>query len=344
MVRGREISRWYSTSIDAGRLIIGAFVVLSQNAPAADAIKLKGMVKEWVQKDISNHGADVGSYGNMYVTELINNIINDTSISPRGEPDRMDIFPVMDRAVMARDGYSFGISMFSSRIENFERMNRENTKGWYHGVGATYLYIGDQTQYVNDYWATVDPFQIPGVTAEANTSTYSDKISDKSWVGGVKLLDKYGVAGMELSLNPTLFGMDLSAKKSWFMFDNEIVALGSNITARDNKVVETTLENRKLNNSANEMLVVNGKVKSSSLHWTESMKGVNWICLAGKKSDRGIGYYFPRVTKVKGIREKRTGKWTDINTYYNGDSALRSNNYLTLWLDHGNNPSNSSYS
>ena len=344
MVRGREISRSYSTSIDAGRLIIGAFAVLAQNAPAADAAKLKSMVKEWVQKDILNHGANVGSYGNMYVTELINNIINDISISPRGEPDRMDIFPVMDRAVMARDGYSFGISMFSSRIENFECMNRENTKGWYYGAGATYLYFGNQPQYACDYWATVDPFRIPGVTAEAKKPTYSGRTSDKSWVGGVKLLDKYGVAGMELSLNPTLFGMDLSAKKSWFIFDDEIVALGSNITARDNKVVETTIENRKLNGSADELLVVNGKIKSSSLHWTESMKGVSWICLAGKKADRGVGYYFPWVANVKGIRERRTGKWTDINTYYNGDSALRSNNYLTLWLDHGNNPTNSSYS
>ncbi len=343
MVRGREISRSYSTSIDAGRMIIGTFAVLAQNAPAANAAKLKSMVKEWVQKDISNHGANVGSYGNMYVTELINSFVNDATVFPRGEPDRMDIFPVMDRAVMARDGYSLGISMFSSRIENFECMNRENTKGWYYGAGATYLYFGNQSQYVNDYWATVDPFRIPGVTAEANTSTYSGKVSDKSWVGGVKLLDKYGVAGMELSLNPTLFGMDLSAKKSWFMFDDEIVALGSNITARDNKVVETTIENRKLNSSAREILFVNGKVKPSSLHWTENMKRVNWICLTGKKSDPGIGYLFPGLSNVTGIREKRTGKWTDINTYYNGDSVPRSNNYLTLWLNHGMNPTNSSY-
>ena len=124
---------------------------------------------------------------------------------PGGEPDRMDIFPVMDRAVMARDGYSFGISMFSSRIENFECMNRENTKGWYYGAGATYLYFGNQPQYACDYWATVDPFRIPGVTAEAKKPTYSGRTSDKSWVGGVKLLDKYGVAGMELSLNPDPF-------------------------------------------------------------------------------------------------------------------------------------------
>lgn len=37
---------------------------------------------------------------------------------------------------------------------------------------------------------------------------------------------------------------NLKAKKSWFMFDDEVVALGSNISGQYD--VETTLENYKI--------------------------------------------------------------------------------------------------
>ena len=45
-------------------------------------------------------------------------------------------------------------------------------------------------------------------------------------------------------------GVTLTGKKSWFMFDDEIVCLGAGITSTDSRAIETTVENRKINSAA----------------------------------------------------------------------------------------------
>ena len=109
----------------------------------------------------------------------------------------------------------------------------------------------------------------------------------------------YGVTGMEL--NP--YGQTLNAKKSWFMFDDEIVALGSGISSQDNKTVETIVENRRLKSSGNNRLMVNNLTKSSVLGWSENMNLGNnsWIHLQGSVTGADIGYYFPDGAEVKGL-------------------------------------------
>lgn len=71
----------------------------------------------------------------------------------------------------------------------------------------------------------------------------------------------------------------LSGKKSWFMFDDEIVALGAGITSTDNRKVETIVDNRKLKASGDNVLTVNGEAKPSALGWSESMNQVHWAHL-----------------------------------------------------------------
>ena len=46
---------------------------------------------------------------------------------------------------------------------------------------------------------------------------------------------------------PVSYAPDLKGKKSWFMFDDEIVCLGAGITNKNMELpVETTIENKKL--------------------------------------------------------------------------------------------------
>lgn len=193
----------------------------------------------------------------------------------------------MDRTVHLRPGFGFAISMHSSRIANYESINNENTKGWHTGDGMTYLYNGDLSQFSDNFWPTVDSYRLPGTTVNQATSVVKGQRSSKNWVGGTEILGTYGITGMELKTP----GQTLATKKSWFMFDDEIVALGSGITSTDNKVVETIVENRKLNSSGNNALTVNGTAKSTSLGWSETMNNVNWIHLAGNITGSDIGYY-----------------------------------------------------
>ena len=67
------------------------------------------------------------------------------------------------------------------------------------------------------------------------------------------------------------------------------------------------------------------------------MTGVNWIQLG----TQNIGYFFPGGATVNGLRETRTGEWSDIDA--SGDTTSISRNYLTLYTSHGVAPSNKTY-
>ncbi|HEY9060641.1 MAG TPA: polysaccharide lyase family 8 super-sandwich domain-containing protein [Pseudobacteroides sp.] len=195
----------------------------------------------------------------------------------------------------------------------------------------------DKTQYTYNFWPTVDSYRLPGTTVLQNSKVDERKTSSCSWVGGTDINGIFGVTGMQLKTP----GQNLSANKGWFMFDNEIVCLGSGITSTDNKVVEAIVENRKINSSGSNSLLVNGVQKSSSLGWSETMNGAEWAYLTGDSDDSSIGYYFPEGASVKGLGEARTGSWSEVTGA--GSEIRYTKNFLTMLLDHGSNPSAKTY-
>lgn len=341
MTRGRSISRTTEDHI-AGRAAILPLLRLAAFAPDDVAFRIKRMVKTWIAQDktfANYYGENPNIYGgNLNVTDYImaKALMNDPSVTP-GEPlVTYRQFASMDRAVQHRPGYGFGISMFSSRIANFELGNGENLKGWYTGDGMTYLYNGDQLQFGDGFWPTINPFRLPGTTSDGLERPHNRK-SSKSWVGGVSMDKKYGATGMDLE--PP--GSTLRGKKSWFLFDDEIVALGAGITSTDNRNVETIAENRKLNAAGNNALVVNGVPKPTAAGWSESMANVDWAHLSGSVPGSHIGYVFPGSPTLKGLRESREGSWKEINGGQPDARIVR--NYASLAFDHGTNPADASY-
>ncbi len=342
MLEGREIARSGAEEHKKGHNVIDAVVFLSQSAPttsigsgypANPALALKRMVKYWVQAD------NFRTYTPSTIYKLVRYkaIMADASITPRGELVKHKRFYAMDRVVHLRPGFGLGLSLHSSRIYNYESINNENTRGWHTGDGMTYLYNNDLGQFSDNYWPTVDAYRLPGTTVLQSTTASPGRTSDDPWVGGVAIGGIYGVTGMRLHVG------NLYARKSWFMFDDEVVALGAGISTVDAKVVETVVENRKINSSGNNTLTVNGTAKSTSIGWSETMTEVKWAHLAGTVAGADIGYFFPVATTVKAVREARTGKWLDINQNSGVDATSYTRNYLTLWLDHGITPTNQTY-
>ncbi|MCU6712106.1 DNRLRE domain-containing protein [Paenibacillus sp. J5C_2022] len=308
---------------------------LSESASPAQAALFKSMVKYWIEADSTL----ANPYENRRISDiaLLKSLTDDASISPRGDLTLHKQFSVMDRIVHLRPGFAFGVSMSSSRIYNYESINGENLKGWYTGEGMTYLYNNDLNQYTDAFWPTVNAYRLPGTTSDGATRSQG-YASTKSWVGGSVIDREYGAAGMDLDPHNS----SLSGKKSWFMFDDEIVALGAGITSTDNRDVETIVDNRMLNAAGDNTLTVDGTVRSGLLNWSESMSDARWAHLAGNAADSDIGYYFPQSPTVHGLREARTGSWQQIHS--GGDSAPLTRNYLSLALNHGMNPTDASYS
>lgn len=352
MVSGRAISRANERDYGHGFGIMRRILAFyTESVPEKYKNRYKAMIKEWIE---SNDKRDIiGTSTNLQFTVQAKELMKDESISARGELIGNYNFPNMDRVVHRRPGYVFGLSMYSSRVANYESLNGENLKGYHTSDGMTYLYNGDVGQYSNDFWPTVDSKRLAGTTVDTknifeNVAGISygpgeTATSMQDWVGGAKL-GEYGVSGMYLDnkrSNPKKdLGMDLEAKKSYFMFDNEIVALGAGVTSTKDNGVETIFENRLINKD-NNMIYVNGQELTKNIDSETKINDAKWAYLEGEDINSSIGYYFSKSLSINVKRDTRTGSWKEIN---NGQSATPiTNTFFTMWKDHGTNPNNDTY-
>ncbi len=351
MVRGRIVTGSGAGAYYDGHGIMDSIILLSEFSTPADAMRMKSMVKEWI---LASSGLSfISNRRELPVLSLAQAIMNDPNVPRRGELTGHYSFPGMARVMHLRKDYGFGLSMCSSRVNRFESFDGRNLNGWFTGDGMTMLYNGDYDAFTGNYQATVDAYRRPGVTADvtlsktphlfvpSGTTSFDYKaqgqgLSSYSWVGGAKLGD-YGAAGMQFNGQ----NVALTGKKSWFMFDDEVVCLGAGITSTDNRPIETTVENRKLTPAGNNTFTVNGTAKPSTLGWAETMNGVNWAHLSGNIASTGIGYYFPLAASLATVREARTGSFAEVDS--RGSSTPVTDNYLRMGFQHGNNPTNATY-
>jgi len=335
-LRGRSISRIGTSDHSAGAGNMSSILQIALFAPTNDAAAFKSMLKFWILADTSRNFTNNVALGLMPQTR---HLMADTNIIPRGELIGHYQFHNMDRVVHLRPGFGFAVSMSSSRIYAFETINNENLHGWFTGDGLTALYNDDLGQFSGNYWATVDPYHLPGTTVDLTPrvdGAGNNYLSSQNWVGGAGLGD-FGVSGMSLAAQAS----SLVAKKSWFMFDNEIVCLGAGITCGGANAVHTTVENRKLGSAATNQFIVDGLTKTTSLGWSTSFNGASWCWLAGAG-----GYYFPGGADFSAVRGSRTNSWYAINKPSVVTQSLTNpvvDPYLTFWFDHGVKPTNSTY-
>ncbi|RYE24355.1 MAG: hypothetical protein EOP45_05910 [Sphingobacteriaceae bacterium] len=332
MVEGREISRPDAEGSKKGVLVAQALALLSNAAPLDDAEKVRKILKYWFKDDQFKH-VFFDHMSLSYITIIKRLETKNDTVIPSA-PYLYKQFPHMDRVIQKTPEYAFAVSMHSARIYNYEtRTNYENIKGWHTGDGQSYLYNTDKDQFNDNFWATVNYYHLPGTTVENQTRIPGFKNSKKNWVGGVSLSGRYGVSGMELA--PA--GQSLTAKKSWFMFDGKIIALGAGITNQDSAEVNTYIEQRKLTEKDTNTFMINGEVMPQSFGSDNApliRKDVQWAYLSGNISGADIGYYFPERITLNATRAKQLGAWKDVNVNYS--SKVYTHTYLTLWKNQGN--------
>ena len=332
-VNGRSSSRDNSSDIERGRAVINSLALLVDGADEKYRDSLKSLVKKVILEN--NAYSVVDKTTSPVIKNIFVNILEDKNIQPMNVSG-VKVFGAMDRAVYFNEkGGKLAISMHSNRIANFETMNNENIQGWYTGDGMTYIHGKDSKSFI-EFWPTVDMYHLPGVTNSLLTREnksgerrFKDKASPKHWVGGVEAGDM-GVVGMDFSS----WNDKTTAKKSWLMIDDIILALGSDIESTDG-VIHTTIDNRILGNGK---IYIDGKELVNELK-VENPQNIS-INFNNNYNGENIGYKILRAPELTVEKVERTGDWKKIGGSLTDEIKK---NYFTTYINHGENPKNSSY-
>lgn len=337
-VRGRAVSRERAGDHRDGATAVAAILLLASGAPADRADRWRALAKGWLTRNRTTPFATLATLPQLALAKAV---LDDPAVLAGARTTGSFVFADMDRVVHRRPGWAFTLSLSSRRISAYEAGNGENLHGWYTGDGMTYLYDGDGLGQFNDgFWPTVDPYRLPGTTVDTReradlgtgggTSTYRPA---NAVAGGAVLDGRHTAAAMEVV---GAEGSTLRARKSWFLIDNAVVALGAGITASDGRTVETVVENRNLGAGGRGRLLVDGVEPGASA----AVSRAGWAHLDGTG-----GYVFPGATALNVLREVRTGTWRAINTGADtgGSTDSVTRRYATLWLDHGVSPTDAGY-
>lgn len=232
-----------------------------------------------------------------------------------------------------RPHYFASVRMFSSRNHSMEvPYNGEGLKN--HHLADGYNFISRTGREYVGVFPIWDWQKIPGTTVVQKPALPDpEEIQQPGrtvFVGGVAN-GRYGAAAFDFEspLDP------LSARKSWFFFDDEFVALGAAIRSDSDYPVATTLNQSLLNG---DVVVESAEGTSVFDRGTHEVAEVAWV------HHDGTAYLFPEPTAVRLENRQRSGAWKEINgqTWAEAAGEVRKE-VFALWLDHGVAPRQAGY-
>lgn len=325
-VRGRAVSRETEQDFKNAWAVASAIILLATEIDEPYRSAYRSLAKGWLTRCSEDYSARASLSDLSRVLPLL----ADPDIPAAPESTGHLQFGSQERMVHRSEGWAYTVATSSARIGRYEWGNDENNLGWHQGDGAAYLHLAhDQGQFADDYWPTVDPYRLPGTTAsltprESGASGAGTGIprAENLWAGGVGLSDRWGTAGMDLTNS---LG-SVSARKSWFLLDDMVIALGSGVSA-DGDDAETIVENRASAPGRSGTLTVDG----TGIGTTDSFAAPGWAHL-----EDVAGYVFLGEQQIRAEVADRSGSWQEINsgadTGGSPDEVTRS--YATLAVQH----------
>ncbi len=229
-----------------------------------------------------------------------------------------------DYSTNMKDDFLFAIKMASSDVTTTESGNKENTLGYWLSHGSTALML-DGSEYRNIFpvW---DWRYVPGVTSsdyQGPAAAWGKYEHRSAFVGGVSN-GQFGITTMDMRQR------GIRAKKTWFHFEDEIVALGAGIWSNQELAIGTTLEQSILTGP---VIVDTQEVKEKGDHALNS--DTSWVY------HNNVGYVFPQKSSAVLSNKEQTGTWKSINKGQSGDPV--SKEIFTLRVKHGVKPQGESY-
>ncbi|WP_268958583.1 polysaccharide lyase family 8 super-sandwich domain-containing protein [Nonomuraea aridisoli] len=162
LVRGRAIVRRPFGDHESGRQIAAAILLLAASAPAAQRNRWHAMVKGWAARDTVRPMLE---HAEPAFHARLATIMDSAAVPAAPEPVGHRLLPMSARAVHRGPGWCAALSMASHRVAHYEHGNGENLRGWHTGSGMLYWWAeGHGDHYSDVFWATVDPYRLPGTT------------------------------------------------------------------------------------------------------------------------------------------------------------------------------------
>ncbi len=246
----------------------------------------------------------------------------------------------MDKLNVLGNKYSAALSISSNRSVKYEtrRIRNEelvleeggvNSNGWYTGDGMLILYTNEYRINAR-YWQFVNAKRIPGTTVDNRNRTPAEdgNFDGVTSYAGSAVIGDNAVSSYFFINNNSEFLSDLTAKKSYFFFDDKIVALGAGITNTtvDNKVldqkIETVIEN-----------VQYGTGTSVAISFDDDL-----IMSANTINNAPQAMYVMKYGGIYVPDDKNDALFCRINSTDNGKL-----NFFELWIDHGMTPEKATY-
>lgn len=375
MVKGRAVSRT-ATGYQDGTTVIESMVLLSQRLNGDEKTRMESQVKYVVQSMPKFYSSSL----TLSAIIPYETIMKNASIQPESSvPFGGYAFNAMDKNVQIGKGFAFALSRSSNRIAKYEYMLEENLKPWFQGDGAYYLYLSGKDQskaFGVNYFATMDPFRFPGTTvALEERKTIPELYGQSSFPGfpsgqlqndyvyfpvgtnqfsGSTVLAGNSIAGLQVGddnawaakqqgvlPNDFVAYKNANANKSWFMFGDKVVVLGSGVGDDQNRKVTTTIDNR-MSEQTNIIKAAAGDQNGNTLKLENGVhKDLRWIAYEDTTTDSKIGYYFPENKAITVNNETRSGNLRNVRKA-NPDKTITSK-FFTLSYDHVANNDTYSY-
>lgn len=329
-VRGRAVSRERERDFHDAWTTANSLMLLATQIAEPYRSSYQSLAKGWItscSENYSTHASlsDLSRALPLLADQNVDAVQDAPGHLQFGAQERM-----VHRGTSNGAAWAYTVATSSSRIGRYEWGNNENNLGWHHGDGVGYLHLAhDQGQFADDFWPTVDPYRLPGTTASLAERTSGAQGAGtgiprtaNSWSGGVALSRRWGTSGMDLTNSLE----NVTAKKSWFLLDDMIIAIGSGITVSGSQAV-TVVENRSFTADASPELTVDKlPVTSRSMVVNPSYAHLEGIA----------GYIFLGDQNLVASVNHRSGTWNAINsgsdTAGSEDSVSRT--YASLDIEH----------
>ena len=363
--RGRELSRYWCEDWGAGSIVLRALLYLSPALPAREQEALNMRLREQINTPgvLDRLLQDTHPSAEYFAVPSLADRLRDLNLDGPEAPPLTGHwnFGAMCKPVHRTKAYSLAISMYSKNIACYERLNLESTKLWHISDGVTHLYTGNGDAFSGNYYATADMQRLPGTTVERSPSRIHDPYYNwylpearnvYAFAGGTQL-GGAGVAGMRYRGQGNGKERTLEVRKSWFMFEREIVCLGSGISSPTSNPVETIIVNDRLLEPGSRFHVLAGTGNDGLREVPTEPDGAEQIIQADRlfisqisentgnsETVRGCGYLFPGGAELHILSEHRQGTWNSIEI---NPSHVSENDFLTVWLSHGIHPDGEKY-